>query len=338
LKTIKRKTVAELSILARKWGLRGYSRLKKSELVSLLAKGLKGKSVKELLELSKQFSLEGYSKLAKSDLVKKLSKQLKKNAKAPKKEKASANSSKKKTTKSVSKSASRTTKPKQKSTRKRTVGAKKTKAQKAAKQVVPKAKRRPRAAREAKALPEGYQDGRMVLLPRDPNWLYCYWDPTQAQTNQLADWGVPSLRIIEIDDDGKSQLTQLIPITQSARSWYVQIDSPGKKYLAELGLMDEEQVFHIVLASNSSTTPPGTISKKLEAKFESFSAEQNSGPAKLVETDKAAVERLHSLSQGPAVESSQTGIDSAEALKERRWLREEMSSEGLQKNRSPSDS
>jgi hypothetical protein len=333
LKAIKTKTVAELSSLARKWGLSGYSKLKKSDLVSLLAKGLKGKSVKELIELSKQFSLEGYSKLAKTDLVKQLAKQLKTIAKAPKKD-----SKKKKTKKSVSKPAGRTVKTKKKPAKKRTEGAKKTKAKKVAKQTVPAVKKRPRASQEAQALPKGYQDGRMVLLPRDPKWLYCYWDPTQAQAKQLEEWGVPSLRIMEIDDDGKSQLTQLIPLTQSARSWYVQIDSPGKKYLAELGLMDEEQVFHIVLTSNSSTTPPGAISKKLETKFESFSTEQSSEPAKMVDTDKTAVERLQALSQGSSVESSQIGIDSGEALKERRWLREEMSSEGLQKNRSPSDS
>ncbi|MBW1810684.1 MAG: DUF4912 domain-containing protein [Deltaproteobacteria bacterium] len=204
--------------------------------------------------------------------------------------------------------------------------------------MVATANRRSQAAKETKVLPEEYQDGRMVLLPRDPNWLYCYWDPTQAQAKQLADWGVPSLRIMEIEDNGKSQLTQLIPLTQAARSWYVQVDSPGKKYLAELGLMDEQKVFHIVLTSNSSTTPPGAISKKLEKQFESFSPEQNSGPVKLAEADKATVERLHSLSQGSSIEASKTGIDSGESLKERRWLREEMSSEGLQKNRPSSDS
>ncbi|HOI43518.1 MAG TPA: DUF4912 domain-containing protein, partial [Elusimicrobiales bacterium] len=31
-----------------------------------------------------------------------------------------------------------------------------------------------------KALPEGYGETEAVLLPRDPNWMYLYWEITEA--------------------------------------------------------------------------------------------------------------------------------------------------------------
>jgi hypothetical protein len=310
MKAQKTKSISELVEIARAWGLSGYAGLKKSELAKLLAGGLKGRTITELTATAREWGMVGLSRLRKQELVKKLRTSLLKltqaNAKPARKKKTSAKALPKKTAKVSRRSSkkktervlvSKTKKPPSKGDGKKSVR-------------IP----------EEVCLPDGYHDGRMVLLPRDPDWLYCYWDPTPEQQRQLDDeQGMPAIRVIRIED-GEKMLIQPVPISHAARSWYFQVSNPAGAYKAELGLLDEKGRFEPIMSSNLSSLPPSAVSDRLASSFASHGdGEQRDntiGPAH--EVDRKLAAKLQALSAG--VEGS--GMDSARALETRKWMEE----------------
>ncbi|MGA7933178.1 MAG: DUF4912 domain-containing protein, partial [Kovacikia sp.] len=51
-------------------------------------------------------------------------------------------------------------------------------------------------------LPDGYGDSRIVLMPRDPQWAYAYWDVTNEQKEDLRRQGGQqlALRLYDVTD------------------------------------------------------------------------------------------------------------------------------------------
>ncbi len=308
MKTAQSKSMRELVEMAKAWGLRGYTGLTKSELAKLVAGGLKGRTLAELTAMAREWGLVGLSRLRKHELVKKL------NAKLVKFSRAKAKPARKK--KTAAKAAPRETararrRPNGKRTR-RTSGI--------------KAKKREAGDIETTSLPAGYRDGRMILLPRDPDWLYCYWDPTPEQQRRLdGERGMPAIRVIGIEDDEK-MLIQPVRISHAARSWYFQVSNPKGAYKAELGLLDEQGGFEPIMSSNPSSLPPSTVSDRLASSLASHAdGEQRNVPGGVAfETDEKLADKLQALSVG--IEGP--GMDSARALETRQWM-EEIGSAGF---------
>jgi hypothetical protein len=134
----------------------------------------------------------------------------------------------------------------------------------------------------------------MILLPRDTEWLYVYWDLTVQQENLLKSSGVPTLRLLGHPD--RRELKR-IPLSPGARSWHIQATTADRDYIAELGVVDWRGVFRPLLASNPASTPPAEVSGNFQALFGEFkpgeSPEPRSAPGG-ADQDKA--ERLGKLS------------------------------------------
>ncbi len=112
--------------------------------------------------------------------------------------------------------------------------------------------------------PEQIEDGRMVLLARDPTWLYIYWSLTAEQHHRL--WGEPRviLRIVELREHHIPREVKQIPLTQGAMSWYFQVDLPNRIYRAELGYLDAQGEFKCFLAANPANTSSAAIAEQDE--------------------------------------------------------------------------
>lgn len=128
-------------------------------------------------------------------------------------------------------------------------------------------------------LPERYEDGRMVLLARDPMWLYTYWDLTAEQHRKVWSKSSVVLRIVELREGHTHREVKQISLTHGARSWYFQIDQPHRVYQAELGFLDAQGKFRCVVASNPSTTPPSAMVAEEEFVFATFLPGQPPRPA-----------------------------------------------------------
>lgn len=144
----------------------------------------------------------------------------------------------------------------------------------------------------------------MILLPRDSEWLYVYWDLTVQQETLLKSSGVPTLRLLGHPD--RRELKR-IPLSPGARSWHIQATTAGRDYIAELGVVDWRGVFRPLLASNPASTPPSEVSGNFQALFGEFKPGEAPKPRSTppgADADKA--DRLGKLSYG-----KDAGTDSA---------------------------
>jgi hypothetical protein len=127
-------------------------------------------------------------------------------------------------------------------------------------------------------IPERYEDGRMVLLARDPTWLYVYWDLTAEQNRKVWKESNVVLRIVELREGQIHREVKQIWLTHGARSGYFQIDLTHRVYQAELGFIDAQGKFQCVVASNPSTMPPSAMEENEEFVFATFKPEQPPRP------------------------------------------------------------
>jgi len=106
-------------------------------------------------------------------------------------------------------------------------------------------------------LPEGYGEDRLVLLPRDPEWLYTYWDirhETKDETRRRGGTNL-SLRLF-VRVDGQLEPLAEYWIHELSRSWYLRVPSPGQTYIAEIGYRDDKGGWLGMLQSNEVSVPP----------------------------------------------------------------------------------
>lgn len=124
--------------------------------------------------------------------------------------------------------------------------------------------------REDNELPYSYNQTRIVLMVRDPYWVYTYWDYSGAThqdlTNLFGNWEtVPlTLRVFEVTetDGADCQNKHLfdIPIAESTRSWYVHVNGPDRFYRVDLGYIHPYEGFVTLAQSNIVKTPRDSVS------------------------------------------------------------------------------
>lgn len=90
-------------------------------------------------------------------------------------------------------------------------------------------------------LPGGYGESRIVLLPRDPQWAYAYWDITNEHKEELRRQGGQQLglRLYDVTDiDINHQAPHNVQeyyCDELAREWYVPIPVSDRDYVADIG-------------------------------------------------------------------------------------------------------
>jgi uncharacterized protein len=111
-------------------------------------------------------------------------------------------------------------------------------------------------------LPGGYGDSRIVLLPRDPQWAYAYWDIPIEHKNELRYHGGQqlALRIYDVTDinlDHQSPHSiQEYPIDEMAREWYLPIPVSDRSYTIEIGYRCGDGRWLVLARSASVSIPP----------------------------------------------------------------------------------
>ncbi len=111
-------------------------------------------------------------------------------------------------------------------------------------------------------LPGGYGDSRIVLLPRDPQWAYAYWDIPIEHKNELRYHGGQqlALRIYDVTDinlDSQSPHSiQEYPIDEMAREWYLPIPVSDRSYTIDIGYRCGDGRWLVLARSASVSIPP----------------------------------------------------------------------------------
>jgi hypothetical protein len=109
-------------------------------------------------------------------------------------------------------------------------------------------------------LPERYNETKIVLLLRDPNWAFTYWDIKESDIELYRDnplfkgLFVRAYRFLPSARQSDCKEFFDIPVRLQDMSWYINLPEQGMRYVVELRVrfQGEERV---LCTSNSVVTP-----------------------------------------------------------------------------------
>ncbi|MEH1821824.1 MAG: DUF4912 domain-containing protein [Nostoc sp.] len=122
-------------------------------------------------------------------------------------------------------------------------------------------------------LPSGYGDSRIVLLPRDPQWAYTYWDVPNEHKEELRRQGGQqlALRIYDVTDiDIEYQSPHSIqeyPADELAREWYLPVPVSDRDYVIDIGYRTADGRWLVLARSSRVHIPPVYPSDWIEDVF-----------------------------------------------------------------------
>lgn len=127
-------------------------------------------------------------------------------------------------------------------------------------------------------LPEGYGETRVVLLPRDPHWMFTYWEITEATAKEIKskhgeDIFNRSQAVIRMHELSSPQHPESsirtidIGVSLEAKNWYLRADKQNSSWFVELGLKTADGKFILLARSNVITLPEGSVSTQMDEKW-----------------------------------------------------------------------
>ncbi|MDI6907653.1 MAG: DUF4912 domain-containing protein [Thermoanaerobacterales bacterium] len=136
------------------------------------------------------------------------------------------------------------------------------------------------ARASAPELPNHYDTSRLVLLARDPNWLYAYWEVSATsieafkRTHGSGAWqsSRPVLRVYDVTGvesfNGHNAVSFVdIPVPEAADNWHIGVHHPNRSFCVDLGRILSSGTFVTILRSNIATTPQAGISDRLDEEW-----------------------------------------------------------------------
>jgi len=115
-------------------------------------------------------------------------------------------------------------------------------------------------------LPASYGTRRLFIAPRDPHYLFCYWDlnfDQLADAERIACDGKVFLQIYE----ESGQRVQQIHIQPWSKDWMVHVQSPNTVFYAEIGTYRHDGFFEILTRSTRVRTPRDDMSPNTSSRF-----------------------------------------------------------------------
>lgn len=145
---------------------------------------------------------------------------------------------------------------------------------------------------EEAPLPGPYNETKIVLLVRDPYWLYAYWEiDNMVREDLLREFGsweqLPLvLRVFDLSAagatikssgsyigiNGSSSISSSttyfdVPINPATGSWYIYVGEPGHSFMVELGVISSSGCYRMIARSNQITTPVDSVSNVVDEEW-----------------------------------------------------------------------
>lgn len=247
------KTKTELTAMARRKKIPVTSGMLKDELIKTIKKGLRKIEAQKKSKTAKKTSKKKSSKAPKGKTARKTKTAKRKTATAKRKQTP------------VKKKAARKKSPVKAKTRK--TPAKKSAARKPQKARTPKTVQSPTLSKSVEIpseLPERYGDHRLVVLARDPNWAYAFWDLNTTQVQDLlkrtgqsstsARWVLRVYSSALHPEEDKGHYFD-IDINVKTGSYYLDLSRPGARFTVEIGVIDTSGMFRATAQSNPIILP-----------------------------------------------------------------------------------
>ncbi len=135
---------------------------------------------------------------------------------------------------------------------------------------------RPTVPQEQGDIPCGYGTTESYLLPKDPAWMFLFWEITaqtfdcvRAQYGEVLDHSRTVIRLYDVSGvnyfDGTNACAYYdMPVIFDAKSWYIHAPQAGRSYVADLGFVTPQGQFILLTRSNTTTLPPGKVSEVVD--------------------------------------------------------------------------
>ncbi|MBD2038954.1 DUF4912 domain-containing protein [Leptolyngbya sp. FACHB-321] len=122
-------------------------------------------------------------------------------------------------------------------------------------------------------LPAGYGESRIVLMPRDPQWAYTYWDIPNEQKEALRHQGGQqiALRLYDVTNVNLAYQSphsiQEYPSDELAREWYLPIPVSDRDYVVDIGYRCADGRWLVLARSAPVRVPPVYPSDWIDDQF-----------------------------------------------------------------------
>jgi len=122
-------------------------------------------------------------------------------------------------------------------------------------------------------LPKGYSENRIVLMLRDPHWVYAYWDVSQAHRTSLQCQGGQqlALRLYDVTAinlvERQTHSMQEFPCDDFTKERYLPITLSNRDYVVELGHRCSDGRWLTLACSEAVRVPPVYPSGWVEDQF-----------------------------------------------------------------------
>ena len=130
-------------------------------------------------------------------------------------------------------------------------------------------------------LPSGYGESRIVLMPRDPQWAYAYWDIPNDHKEELRRQGGQqlALRIYDVTDISleyqSAHSVQEYPCDELAREWYLPMPVSDREYTVDVGYRCADGRWLVLARSAPVRVPPVYPSDWIEDHFLTINWDEN---------------------------------------------------------------
>lgn len=114
-------------------------------------------------------------------------------------------------------------------------------------------------------IPSHYGETKLVLLVRDPWWLYSYWEIEKHRQDELSreldrrrmGSRKTVLRVYDVTGGALPAFNSFFDIELNfyTDNWYIDVGMPGKEWIAEIGYRTEDGSFFALVRSNAVRTP-----------------------------------------------------------------------------------
>ncbi len=119
-------------------------------------------------------------------------------------------------------------------------------------------------------LPSGYGKTEIMLLPRDPNWMFAYWEITRDSLDRIKSERGNKIssasQIIRVYSGDKNVKCFDVPVMFEAGNWYINVRESGNSYYCEIGLLCDGE-FISLAKSNTVKLPSGKVSDATDEKW-----------------------------------------------------------------------
>jgi hypothetical protein len=138
---------------------------------------------------------------------------------------------------------------------------------------------KPIPAEEQEKLPDKYGVERLVLMVRDPYWLYAYWEISATRQDEFqtrfgsGSWqsSRATLRLYDVTGvtfNGNNANSFIdIPVSDEVDNWHIHVGTPDRELCLELGRILPDGRFITLLRSNTVYTPRASLSDRLDEEW-----------------------------------------------------------------------